>query len=144
MKVFVAAPFEDAAFVREHVHERLCALSMTPVSRWVHEAAGPEDFSRHSPERLRRIAEQNDHDLRVSDALLLIARHGASGESFAEARMALAQQKPVVWCGQRLTLSAWRDGVRRVADLDEALGELVVVRAEVEARRAGLGHEVQW
>lgn len=129
MKVFVAAPYADAAFVRDVVHPRLEAFGMTPTSRWADHARGPEDFSRYSPDVLRDEAARNDADIMRCDALLLIARNGAGGESFAEARMAIAMQKPVVWCGQRLTLSAWRNGVTRVSDLDDAVAALLAVRS---------------
>lgn len=129
MKIFVAAPYADAAFVRDVVHPRLAAFGLEPVSRWADNARGPEDFSRHSPEVLRAEAERNDADIMRCEALLLIARHGAGGESFAEARIALAWGRPVVWCGQRLTLSAWRAGVTRVSDLDDAVAALLAVRS---------------
>lgn len=122
--VYVAAPFADGAFVREHVHPLLEQHGITPTSTWVHAAHGPEDFARFAPDALAAAAEQNDHDIHRSAALLVIARHGAGGEMFAEARYALALRKPVIWVG-RLILSAWRPGVERVEDLDGAVHALL-------------------
>lgn len=125
--VYVAAPFADAAFVREHVHERLRAIGCTPTSSWVDTAAGPENFARYLPAELRRNAEHNDRNLRGSDVVLVVAREGAGGETFAEARIAIEWGKPVVWCGRRI-LSAWRAGVVRVDDLDGAMATLAAMR----------------
>ncbi len=124
--IYVAAPYEDAGYVREHVHERLRALGFEPTSRWAETARGPEDFARFSADELRVIAEGNDLDVAGSKAVLVLARAGAGGEMFAEARLALAMGIPCIWVGRR-TLSAWRLGVVRAADLDEALEILAKV-----------------
>lgn len=123
---YVAAPYADAAFVRV-VHDHLLAVAITPTSSWATTARGPEDFSRFSPPELRRVAAQNDADLRGSDVCLVIARDGAGGEMFAEARVALEWGKPIVWTGRR-TLSAWRSGVVLAEDLDAAILLLVAMR----------------
>lgn len=124
---YVAAPFADAAFVRV-VHEHLVNIGVTPTSTWAMHAYGPEDFSRFAPEELARIAEKNDADVRGSDVVLVLARDGAGGEMFAEARFAITLGRPVVWSGRR-TLSAWRRGVVRVDDLDDAIAVLAGMRA---------------
>lgn len=121
--VYVAAPFADGAFVREHVHERLASVGATPTSTWVHASAGPEDFSRYTIEALREAAARNDADIRRSDVVLALARDGAGGEMFAEVRYALEIGRPVLWVGRRI-LSAWRVGVVRCDDLDDALTAL--------------------
>lgn len=119
-RVYVCAPFEDAGHVREHVHERLRTFGLEPSSRWAETARGAEDFAAFTPYALRAIAEANDLDLGNSQAALVLAREGTGGEMFAEARLALVMGIPVVWVGRR-TLSAWRDGVVLVDDLDEAI-----------------------
>ena len=129
LNVYVAAPYEDGAFVFQGVHERLRALGMTPTSTWAEHAIGREDFSRYTPARLREFAVRNDADLRAADVALVLARAGAGGEMFAEARVAIDWGKPVVWCG-RLILSAWRSGVVRAEDLDAALSILVAMQAK--------------
>lgn len=124
--VYVAAPFSDAGVVRV-VHDRLGTLGIVPTSRWVDQASGAEDFARFEPSRLRAIAAQNDADLRGSDALLVLARAGAGGEMFAEARVGLDWGKAVVWVGRRI-LSAWRSGVVLVEDVDDAFPVLSAMR----------------
>lgn len=127
MNVYVAAPYADGAFVREAVHPTLRARGISPTSTWAELVTGPEDFSRFSPEALRGLADVNDRDVAAADVVLLLARAGVGAESFAEVRFALELGKAVVWSG-RLALSAWRRGVVRVADLDEALGVIETMR----------------
>lgn len=123
MKVYVAAPYDAAGFVREHVHERLRSIGLDPTSRWAEHALGPENFDHFSPADLRLIAEANDRDVERSDVVLVIARAAAGGEMFAEARYALMLGKHLVWVGRRI-LSSWRHGVERVEDLDAAMVHL--------------------
>lgn len=126
--VYVAAPFEDAALVRS-IHDRLESIDMSPTSRWALSATSAEDFAKFTPSQLRGLAQQNDSDLRGSDVALVVARAGAGGEMFAEARMALEWGKPVVWVG-RWILSAWRRGVVRAGDIDGAFETLIQMRAK--------------
>lgn len=125
VRVYVAAPFEDAGIVRA-VHDRLRSLGIEPCSTWAESARGIEDFSAFTPARLRSLAEQNDRDVAEARAVLVMARPGAGGEMFAEARLALAMSIPVVWLGRR-TLSAWRAGVTRAEDLDDAISTLLLL-----------------
>lgn len=134
---YVAAPYEDAAFIRI-VHERLQQHDIQPTSRWAESARGADDFAAMTPAALRSAAADNDADLRGSDAVLVIARSGAGGEMFAEARLGLEWGKPVVWTG-RLTLSAFRSGVVRAVDLDDAISVLLSMqRALAEGYRGHL------
>lgn len=119
ISVYVAAPFVDSPLVRE-VHERLVLIGARPTSSWAEQAQGPEDFTITVVDVLRDAAAANDRDLRASDVCLVLAREGVGGEMFAESRMAIAWQKAVVWVGRR-TLSAWRRGVVRADDLDDAI-----------------------
>lgn len=125
MNVYVAAPYDDAAVVR-NIHARLRALGIDPTSRWAEYATGAEDFETLSPAQLADIAGSNDYDVRRSHAMLVMARVGAGGEMFSEARLALVLGVPIVWHG-RLTLSAWRPGVVRVATLDGAFDGLLSI-----------------
>lgn len=137
MLVYVAAPYEDAAFVTV-VHETLTKHGMRPTSRWAEKARGALDFSTLAPAALRQAAAENDADVRGSDVVLAIARSGAGGEMFAESRVALEWHKPVVWTG-RLTLSAFRSGVVRAVDLDDAISVLLSMqRALAEGYRGHL------
>lgn len=127
IRVYVAGPYSSASFIREHVHERLRQLRMEPTSRWADDAHGAEDFSKFSPERLREFGLSNDADVARADALLLVDLAGMGRETYAEMRLALILGKPVIWLG-RHALSAYRDGVTRAEDLDEALSFLVALR----------------
>jgi hypothetical protein len=118
LRCYVAAPYADAAYVRI-VHATLEAHGIKPVSTWVERAEGVEDFHRLALADLRRIAQENDADVRLADVVLMLARKGAGGEMFAEARLALDLGKTVIWTG-RLTLSSFRPGVLQVRDLDDA------------------------
>ena len=117
--VYVAAPFSDADIVRS-VHARLADIGIFAASSWAEHAIGREDFSKYTPDELRRFAAVNDADLRLADVCLVLARYGAGAEMFAEARLAIEWGKPVVWVGRR-TLSSWRDGVTYCETLEEAL-----------------------
>lgn len=117
--------------VRDRVHGRLVAVGFEPSSRWVDGAVSAEDFGRYTPEELRRFAAQNDRDVCSSHVVLVLARPGAGGEMFGEARLALEWGLAVVWVGRR-TLSAWRRGVVRVDNLDQAIGVLARMRVAFE------------
>ncbi|GAC1351817.1 MAG: hypothetical protein NVSMB1_08520 [Polyangiales bacterium] len=119
-RVYVAAPYTDAPHVRA-VHERLRALRMSPTSSWADHAQGEEDFSKMSAKALRAIAKRNDDALSRAHAVIALPRAGVGREMFAEVRIALSLNIPVVWVGETLCLSAFRDGVKRVATLDDAL-----------------------
>ncbi len=119
MNVYVASWYDNAGFVREHVHEALRAFGIRPTSRWAEQARGPENFAAFQVDALRAIAADNDADLDRSDAVLMIATDGRGGESFAEVCRALLSGKLVVWVGRR-TLSAFRRGVIRAEDLSDA------------------------
>lgn len=126
--VYVAAPYEDGPFVRT-VHDRLVSIGVRPTSRWAYNTDGSiEQIARFAPGELRRRAHENDADMRGSDLVLVLARHGGGGEMFAEARLALEWGKAVMWVGQRTTLTAWRSGVLRFADLNDALVALDAIK----------------
>jgi len=133
LRCYVAAPYLDGTLVREQVHPRLAALGIEPTSSWCADAIGAEDFAAYGAGQLRAIAATNDADLARADVVLVIAREGAGGEMFAEARLALVMRKPVVWTG-RLILSAWRRGVVRV---DSVAAALRVLARYARRRRAG-------
>src|SRR5205085_2010907 len=82
-----------------------------------------------TPTELRRHIERNDADLRSSDIVLVVARDGVGGEMFAEASMAIAIGKTVLWCGRRI-LSAFRPGVVLVDDVDSAFAILGDMRTQ--------------
>lgn len=123
MQIYVAAPYADAPMVRA-VHVRLVALGLAFTSTWAEAARGAEDFSALTPEGLRAAALENNRGIDDADAMLVLARDGAGGEMFAEARYALTLGIPVLWCGRRI-LSSWRDGVVICDDVDAALATLV-------------------
>jgi hypothetical protein len=119
--VYVCAPFAMGAELRRRLPGRLAAIGAELVSSWLDAATGaPEDFSRFTPAELRDFAEANDADLRSADVALLIDPEKRGRETYSEVRLAIEWGKPVVWVGPP-TLSAWRRGVVRVADLDAAI-----------------------
>ncbi len=125
--VYVAAPYADAALVRD-VHSRLGEYDVGYTSQWAVRADGPEDISRYTVEARRNEAYANDAAVKACDVCLVLAREGAGGEMFAEARLAQEWEKPIVWVGRR-TLSAWREGVIRVEDLDQAIERIIRIKA---------------
>lgn len=126
LSVYVCSPYANAAFVRV-IHERLLALSITPMSTWAANAHGSEDFSRMTAEALRRAAAKNDADLMASDVALVYDPDGRGRETYAEVARALIWHKPIVWVG-RLSLSAWRSPVIRAEDLDAGIATLARMR----------------
>jgi hypothetical protein len=119
VRVYVAAPYTDAEEVRA-IHAHLRMIGCSPTSQWASQALGPEDFSLMTPDQIADIAHANDRDVLSSQMVLVVARAGAGGEMFAEARFASYHRIPIVWVG-RLTLSAWRKGVTRCVDVVAAL-----------------------
>lgn len=126
--VYVAAPFEDVHVVRD-LHERMHALGLVPTARWVEGVNGVENQARFTAAELRAFAERNDHDLARSHALIVLARAGGGGEMFAEMTRALILGLRVYYVGRRRILSAWRKGVVLCEDVDDALAQLLAVRA---------------
>ena len=119
VSVYVAAAYEDASYVRM-VGGHLRRLGLTTTSSWSEQARGPEDLTQMMPEAIRHIAGTNDADLRAADVCLVMARRGAGGEMFAEARLAVEWGKSVYWVGRRI-LSSYRSGVTICDDLDAAV-----------------------
>lgn len=124
MPVYVAAPWEDGAIVRMMVHSALVERGLVPTSTWCETADGAkEDFTRLTRAAKAAAAQRNDHDIHRAEVVLVLARPGAGGEMFAEARYALALGKRVVWVGREI-LSASRDGVMRVDNVEDAFAVL--------------------
>jgi hypothetical protein len=130
-RVYVAAPYEDAPGVRR-VHALLRYLRLEPTSTWAEEADGPEVLEKMPLDVVRALADRNDADLESSSALLVLPRAGAGREMYAEVRLAIERNIPVIWVGGPRPLSAYRVGVARVDDLTEALAHLCELAAERE------------
>jgi len=141
LRVYLAAPFVDARDVRD-LDARLEALGIGVTSTWAHAASGPELLGAMPVDDVRRIALANDRDLLAAQLLVALAREGAGAEMFAEVRLALAHRIPVLWVGTRRPLSAYREGVLRVATIAEGMtylsgfGEIVGGLAPFEKRTA--------
>jgi hypothetical protein len=132
MRVYVAAPYSTAGLIRD-LHTRLRSRGLTPVSTWAERANGPEDFSMFTVEEIQGHAAHNDADLRAADVVLVIDHEGRGRETYGELRLALEWGKPAIYVGKP-SLSAWRPGVVRAADVDEAIEQLVR-RAALRMRR---------
>jgi transcriptional regulator with XRE-family HTH domain len=126
--VYVAAPYADALHVRR-VHDLLRRVAIEPTSQWAEDATGPEALDELPLSDVREMAERNDEYLLASHALLVVPRDNAGAEMFAEARIALEYEIPVVWVGARRPLSAYRPGVVRVGAISEAVEKLVSLAA---------------
>lgn len=131
LSIYVAAPFEDAGVVRV-IHDRIRREGMNATSEWAEQATGAEDFARFLPSQLCTFAQDNDRDLRACNVVLVLARHGAGGEMFSEARVALEWGRAAIWVGRR-TLSAWRPNVVRADSLDDAFAALAKMRVAYAA-----------
>lgn len=133
-KVYVAAPYEDAHWVRVF-HRLLNVNDFEFTSSWAEQATGvnakdksilyssPADIRIHN----KFAAVANDDNVIDCDAMVVVARPGVGAEMFAEARLAIHLGKKVIWVG-RLSLSAWRDGVVICSDLENALDQLSLYR----------------
>jgi hypothetical protein len=119
LRVYLAAPFADAPQVRE-LDETLEAMGIEVTSTWAHGASGAEQLDVMDVEAVRSLALTNDRNLATAHLLVALARDGAGAEMFAEVRLALAHRIPVLWVGTRRPLSAYREGVLRVATRGEA------------------------
>lgn len=126
MKVYIAAPFERIQYANM-VAEKLRRSGIEVCSRWLTETPGKrlEDLSQ---KEIDALIEQNDVDVLLSDHLLAIAVPGLGGEMFAEVSLALTYnfyKDRVVWCGERVTLSAYRPGVVRFGSVPEGVEYLI-------------------
>jgi hypothetical protein len=124
---YVAAPYGDAPIVRK-LHAHLRSLGIRPTSTWAEGATGPENLEEMPIDLVRAIAARNDHALSVSDVVVVLPREGAGREMYGEARLAVALGIPMIWVGDPRCLTAYREGVTRVPDLETALSELVRLR----------------
>jgi hypothetical protein len=123
-RVYVAAPLADAPLVRD-VHARLRQHGFLPVSYWAEEPSnyGVDDFEDLAAVRAKMAL--NDAGVAGADVFLVLARDGAGGEMFCEARMAIAMGAPVVWVGRRV-LSTFREGVYHFDGLELAMQFLLM------------------
>jgi len=131
VKVYIAAPYGEAIFVRTEVFSMLRAAGLEPVATWAVEANGEqENLLTISREILRSRWIRNRSDLTRSDAVLVIARDGCGGEMFAEIEQARFAALSIYWCG-RLTLSAFdvHVRVRESATIDGIARAVGAVRA---------------
>ena len=128
MRVYFGSPFPDALHVRRlHLLARMRGLE--PVSAWAETSDGPEELERMPLRTVRTLAAQNDRDLLSAHVVVILAREGAGGEMFAEARLALAHGIPVIWVGARRPLTAYREGVLRINCVPTALRVLTAFAA---------------
>lgn len=132
LPVYIAAPYADAPLVRA-VAARLATYRAVSTATWSNNADGPEQLAALPIAQVRRLAATNDRDLLASCLVLVLAREGAGGEMFAEVRLALEYGISVVWVGARRPLSAYREGVLRVDDVDAAL-DVIATAAELVDR----------
>ena len=141
LRVYLAAPYLDAPRVRD-LDTELDALGIDVTSTWAHAASGAEALGAMPVDEVRRIALANDRDLLGAHLLVALACDGAGAEMFAETRLALAHRIPVLWVGTRRPLSAYREGVLRVASLAEGMiflcgfGDIVRDLPPFEKRKA--------
>lgn len=121
LRVYVASPFA----LREEVkalHDRLRTAGLEPVAQWPY---GTEKESELTTPMARALADRNDLDVDGSHALLVLGRPAAGGEMLCEVARALAARTPIVWTGERIVLSTFREGVLRAASMEDALTVLV-------------------
>ena len=131
-RVYVAAPYSDAAHVRR-VHGLLRYLRLEPTSSWAERPERPEELEALRIEDLRALAAQDEHDLASADAVLVITPNDAPRVMYAEAHFALERKTPVVWVGPSPRLAAYREGADLVDDMTEALTRLCELAAEHES-----------
>lgn len=121
LRVYVASPFA----LREEVkalHGALRAAGLDPVARWPY---GTEKEADLTTPMARELAARNDEDVDGSHALLVLARPAAGGEMFCEIARAVAARTPILWTGDRIILSTFREGVLRAASIEDAVAILV-------------------
>ena len=107
MKVYIAAPYAEAVFVRKEVFALLRGAGLEPVATWAIEADGlPENLFALGKDIARSRWIRNRTELLNADAVLVIARQDQGGEMFAEIEAARFARMPIFWTG-RHTLSAF-------------------------------------
>lgn len=116
--VYVAAPFERRELVRKVEKDLFCHW-MDSTASWAkleHEGLPPTELAAQQ-------IKQNDDDIAISHALLVLAEPGLGGEMFAEVARALLFGIPIVWVGRRI-LSTFRPGVIESPSVEEAINLL--------------------
>lgn len=135
--VYVAASFQDGERVRA-CHSELERHGLRPTSTWLELAKGePEALDKMPKEDVFRAIEENDAQIRKSDAVLVLASVSAK-ETFCEARYACELGRLVLWVGEPRPLSAYRKNVRQFDSVELALAFLAGSAAYARQRRAPL------
>ena len=125
MKVYVACHCKEEA---AKAASSLRAEGFEVVSTWheMHRAFLPT--AEHSEDQRTTIAREDTDEVRLSDALLLIAGpEKYSGGKFVEAGIAIGLGTPVVVLGRRENLMLWHPGVTQVDSIGEAVSALRVI-----------------
>jgi len=118
--LYIATAYVRADLVERDIRPLAEDLGLTLVSRWHIGAQGPERLHDLPLPAVQYIAEKNDADLDVADAVLVLA-HESMGETIAEMTRAILAGKIVAYVGPRYILSAYRPGVGRFSDPRDAL-----------------------
>lgn len=122
-RVYIAAPWlrwREA----ERFRNALAAHHLECTSSWIDDARtcdGPESLASLEPDVVQAVAARNDADVDDAHIVVALTWPGEGGEMFAEVARALLHGRPVVWVGERRTLSAYRPGVVLAADMFEAI-----------------------
>ena len=111
MKVYIAAPYGEAVYVRTEVFALLRGAGLEPVATWALESeGGPEDLLGLGQEINRSRWIRNRTELLGAGAVLVVSRASQGGEMFAEIEAARFAGIPIFWTG-RFTLSAFDEMV---------------------------------
>jgi hypothetical protein len=107
VKVYVAAPYSEAARVRE-IHKQIKEAGGVVTSIWAEQAAGAnEDFS---PAVMARAISENDLGVEAADVVLALGFEGKGRAMFGEIRYAISLGIPVHYAGPAY-LDVQRPGV---------------------------------
>jgi hypothetical protein len=135
--VYIAAPFKNYELALSAATV-LRQEGLKPLCDWAEKAKrakGTETLS--DTPAVQSALEQNYRELGGADALLMLTEAGQGGEMFVELGWFLGRKAgPVVWVmgkDGRLVLSAFRNRVIRVADLNEAAISLRALNVHTSA-----------
>lgn len=132
LKVYVATSLDRARWVDTIIAEGLRAKGCEIVSTWSkYPYPTQADEGELSAEQASEIRARNRADLLSADVVYVIA-HDHGGEHFVEAGWAVDAGKALVWCGDRVILTARMPGVIRVSTTGQA-GDLIAAMARARA-----------
>lgn len=132
-KVYIAAPYSKWSDVLElagHIETK----GFRPLCTWATLAKKNKGSESSGESAIQEAIRTNDRECSEARIMVALAYFDLGGEMFSEIGLHLNRARPVVWIGERRTLSAYRRKVTIVANMNEAVVALSAIRAQFDIR----------